>query len=553
MQAHASTRIQYEKNNILEYVLETISRHPDREAVVSGDGRVRMKFREVDARANRLANALRALGVKQGDRVALFQTNRWQYVEQYLALLKIGAVCVPMNFRLKAPEALYILNESGAETLLFEKRYETIFEPTLPYQLAVKNRICTAGQPPAWAMDYEDLLSRSSPEAPPLPSLNLDSILAICFTSGTTGLPKGSISTHRNVMVNFHDTFGRELLARDAVHPRLGRTVSALTVPVYHIAGILMMYAGLCIGATTVIPESFVPAEFLEIVQREQVTLTYLVPVMFFFLLLDPKFKQFDLSSLRVVAYGAMPMDPDLLQRILKEFPPGIRYLDAFGCTECNATNIAKLPEDHDLTGSEEVVARKIRRLKGIGRPLTEGIETRIVDADGNEVPPGVVGEIVSRGDKVTPGYWRNPEKTAQAFDQDGWFHTGDLAWRDEDGYFYFADRAGDMINRGGENIFPIEVERVLAQHPAILEAAVFGVPDPAWGQRVVAAVVLKPGESASQEEIIRFCKERLASYKAPSSIRFLPSLPRTFEGGKVKRNVLREEYVRSQAVQPGP
>lgn len=551
MKVDAPASIRYEKSNILEYVLETIARYPDREAVVSGDGRVRMTFRDVEARANRLANALGALGVKRGDRVALFQNNRWQYVEQYLALLKIGAVCVPMNFRLKAPEALYILNESGAETLLFEERYEKIFEPTLPYQLAVKNRICTVGQPPAWALGYEDLLRRSSSDAPPIPDLDLDSILAICFTSGTTGLPKGAISTHRNVMVNFHDRFGKELLARDAVHPRLGRVVSALTVPVYHIAGILMMYAGLCIGATTVIPESFVPADFLEIVQREQVTLTYLVPVMFFFLLLDPKFRQYDLNSLRVVVYGAMPMDPELLQRILKEFPPGIRYLDAFGCTECNATNIAKLPEDHDLTGPPDEVEKKIRRLKGIGRPLTEGIETRIVDANGNEVPPGVVGEIVSRGDKVTPGYWRNPEKTAKAFDRDGWFHTGDLAWRDEDGYYYFADRAGDMINRGGENIFPIEVERVLAQHPAILEVAVFGVPDPAWGQRVVAAVVLRPGASASQEEIIRFCKERLASYKAPSSVRFVSSLPRTFEGGKVKRNVLREEYVRSLETEP--
>jgi len=552
MQASPYVPITYEKRNVLEHVLETIGRYPDRCAVVSGDGKVRLTFREVDARANRLANALAALGVKKGDRVAIFQTNRWQYVEQYLAILKLGAVCVPMNFRLRSPEALFILNESGAQTLLFEERYRPVFEPTLPYQLPMKNRICTVGATPEWAMDYEQLLSRSIEADPPAVDLDLDSILAICFTSGTTGLPKGSISTHRNVLVNFYDSFGKELLSKQAAHPELGHVISALNVPVYHIAGILMLYAGMSIGATTVIPEAFVPEHFLQIVEREKVTMTYLVPVMFFFLLMDPKFGEYDLTSLRFVAYGAMPMDPELLKEILKRFPPGIRYMDAFGCTECNATNVAKMPEDHDLSGSEEEVRKKLKRLRGIGRPLTEGIETRIVDPGGNEVPPGAVGEVVCRGDKVTPGYWRNPEKTQEAFDKNGWFHTGDLAYRDEDGYVYFADRSGDMINRGGENIFPIEVERVLSQHPKVAEVAVFGVPDPAWGQRVMAAVVPRPGQSTTDEEIIGFCKERLASYKAPSSVLFQESLPRTFEGGKVKRNALREEYIRKQRRESG-
>ncbi len=539
--------IHYEKKNVLEHVLDTIDRFPERCAVASGDGKVRLSYREVNARANRLAHALKGLGVRKGDRVAIFQNNRWQYVEQYLAILKLGAICVPMNFRLKAPEALFILNESGAETLLFEERYHGVFEPTLPYQLAVKNRICTAGRTPAWAMDYEALLAASTEENPPPVDLNLDSILSICFTSGTTGLPKGSITTHRNGMVNFYDTFGKKLVAEYARHPELGHVVSAMNVPVYHIAGIFMLYCGMAIGATTVIPEAFLPETFMQIVEREQVTMTYLVPIMFYFILVDPSFGKYDLSSLRFVPYGAMPMAPDLLQNILKEFPPGIKYMDAFGCTECNATNIAKFPEDHDLSGPEEEVSKKLKHLQGIGRPLTEGIETRIVDKDGREVPPGTVGEVVCRGDKVTQGYWRNPEKTAEAFDEQGWFHTGDLAYRDEDGYFYFADRAGDMINRGGENIFPVEVERVLGQHPKIAEVAVFGVPDPAWGKKVMAAAVLHPGQSATEEEIISFCKEHIASYKAPSSVLFRDALPRTFEGGKVKRNVLREEYIRQQ------
>jgi len=389
------TPIHYEKKNVLEHVLETIEKFPGRCAVVSGDGKVRLSYAQMNARANRLANALAELGVKKGDRVAIFQTNRWQYVEQYLAVLKLGAVCVPMNFRLKSPEALFILNESGARILLFEERYQPVFEPTLPYQLAVKNRICTVGQTPGWAMNCEEMLARSSEADPPAVDLDLDSILSICFTSGTTGLPKGSITTHRNALVNFYDSFGRKMVTEHGVHPELGYLVSAMNVPVYHIAGILMLYLGMSVGATTVIPEAFLPETFMQIVEREKVTVTYLVPVMFYFILLDPSFGKYDLSSLRFVPYGAMPMAPDLLQKILEAFPPGIRYMDAFGCTECNATSVAKFPEDHDLSGTEEEVRKKRRRLQGIGRPLTEGIETTIVGPDGKEVPPGTVGELV--------------------------------------------------------------------------------------------------------------------------------------------------------------
>jgi len=266
---------------------------------------------------------------------------------------------------------------------------------------------------------------------------------------------------------------------------------------------------------------------------------------MFAMILDDPAFKKERVLSLRFVPYGAMPMHPDLLKRIMASFPSHIKFMDAFGCTECNAANIAKMPEDHGLTGTEEEIRKKTERLKGIGRPLNIGIETRIVDEDGNETPPGVIGEIVSRGQKVTPGYWRNQERTEESLDKDGWFHTGDMGWRDEDGYYYFADRQKDMINRGGENIYPMEVERVLLLHSKVKEAAVFGVPDPKWGHVVHAAIVLKEGESLQEDDIVRFCKERLASYKCPSSFHFVKELPRSFEGGKVLRRVLRDKFSR--------
>ncbi|MFO7963854.1 MAG: class I adenylate-forming enzyme family protein [Desulfobacterales bacterium] len=538
--------VTYEKNNILEHVKESIARFPDRELVISGDGSIRKTYRQVNERANRLARLLQRYGVKKGDRVALFENNRWQYFEQYLAILKLGAICVPMNFRLKSSEALFILNQSGAVVLLFEERYTPIFEPILPEMEHVKHFLCTAGTVPDWAGDYERLLAESSPEDLPAPDLGLDDICAICYTSGTTGLPKGSIATHRNIMVNFYSTEMGEGFD-DPIYSENepGYPVFLNIVPLYHIAGIISTYAVMSSGAAMVLPDAFTPKLFMETVQREKVSITYLVPTMFHMILEDPDFKKYDLTSLKSIGYGAMPMNDALLQRILREFPPDIRYSDNFGCTECNATSIAKRPEDHDLSGEAKEVEKKLKRLKGVGVAMSFGIETRIVDEHNQEVGPGEVGEIVCRGDKVTPGYWQNPEATAKAIDGEGWFHTGDMGWKDEDGFFYFADRAKDMINRGGENIYPMEVERVIAKHPKVMDVAVYGGADPKWGHIVAAAVVLRPGETLAEEELISFCKADLASYKVPTFIDFVDSLPRTFEGGKVKRNVLREEFAK--------
>lgn len=544
MASSSYAEVTYEKNNILEHVLESVAEFPDRELIISGDGTIRKTYRQVNERANRLAHVLKESGVQKGDRVALFENNRWQYFEQYLAILKLGAICVPMNFRLKSSEALFILNQSGAVVLLFEERYIPIFEPILSKIECVKHLFCTAGEVPAWAKDYESLLAQAPPEDPPAPDLGLDDICAICYTSGTTGLPKGSIATHRNIMVNFYSKEMGEGFDDPAyAESPPGYPVFLNIVPLYHIAGIISTYAVMASGAAMVLPDAFTPKAFMETVERERVSITYLVPTMFHMILEDPDFGKYDLTSLKSIGYGAMPMNDALLKRILKEFPSGIQYSDNFGCTECNATSIAKRPEDHDLSGDASEVEKKLARLKGVGVAMTFGIETRIVDENNQEVGPGVVGEIACRGDKVTPGYWQNPEATAKAIDSQGWFHTGDMGWKDEEGFFYFADRAKDMINRGGENIYPMEVERVIAGHPKVMDVAVYGGADPKWGQIVAAAVVLRPGETLSDDELVSFCKSDLASYKVPSVIDFVDSLPRTFEGGKVKRNVLREAF----------
>jgi len=334
-----------------------------------------------------------------------------------------------------------------------------------------------------------------------------------------------------------------ELMNENYFHPELGYVITLLNVPIYHIGGILSLYLGMSQGTALVISEEFTPETFIERVEREQASVTFLVPTMFAMVLESPEFKKERLNSLRLISYGAMAMSPELLNTILSEFPDHVVYRDAFGCTECNAISTCKMPEDHNLTGDEETVKKRIKRLKGVGRPVKVGIELKIVDDEGEEVSIDVDGEIVCRGEKVTPEYWRNPERTAESFDSDGWFHTGDMAHKDEDGYIYFADRKKDMINRGGENIYPLEVERAILLHPNIMEAAVFGVPDPKWGHVVHAAVVQTAGNAAPPEEITKLCKEKLASYKCPVYIHFLDELPRSFEGGKVLRRVLREQY----------
>jgi acyl-CoA synthetase (AMP-forming)/AMP-acid ligase II len=535
--------VSFKKQNILDHIRETISKYPDREAFISGDGKIRMTYKVIDRRANRLANALIKKGVKQGDRVAIFQTNCCEWAEQFLAILKIGAIVVPLNFRLKGPEALFTITESGAGTIIFDERYLPMFETIRTYLIGIRSYICTRGSSPEWAEEYEELLVSSSPEEVPHVDLNLDSVAAISFTSGTTGLPKGSITTHRNALANLYCPMSNELMNEKYFHPELGYVITLLNVPIYHIGGVLSLYLGMSQGSALIISEEFTPKTFIERVEREQATVTFLVPTMFAMVLESPEFKKERLNSLRLVSYGAMAMSPELLNTILSEYPDHIEYRETFGCTECNSISTCKMPEDHDLTGDDVTMKRKIERLKSVGRSVKVGIELKTVDDQNHEAPPGVDGEIVCRGEKVTPGYWRNQERTAESFDADGWFHTGDMARKDKDGYIYFADRKKDMINRGGENIYPLEVERTILLHPNIMEVAVFGVPDPRWGHVVHAAVVQLAGETITFEEIINLCKKELASYKCPSHIHFIDKLPRSFEGGKVLRRVLREQY----------
>jgi acyl-CoA synthetase (AMP-forming)/AMP-acid ligase II len=314
-----------------------------------------------------------------------------------------------------------------------------------------------------------------------------------------------------------------------------------LTMPLYHVAGIQAMLAATYGGRTLAMMRQFDVDEWLETVQREKANRAMLVPTMLKRVIDHPDFDKYDLSSLKVVTYGAAPMPFEVIKKAI-DVLPGVNFINAFGQTETASTITTLSPEDHIIEGTEEEKEKKLRRLtSSIGRPMSD-IEMKIVGEEGNDLPPGEVGEIIARGPRVMSGYWKDAEKTAKALTKDGWLRTSDMGYMDEEGYFYLAARADDLIIRGGENISPEEVENVLYSHPAVEEAAVIGVPDPEWGQQPRAVVVLKKGNKATPDELIEYCRERLSSFKRPRSVVFIDELPRT-STGKVLKRVLREQY----------
>jgi acyl-CoA synthetase (AMP-forming)/AMP-acid ligase II len=314
-----------------------------------------------------------------------------------------------------------------------------------------------------------------------------------------------------------------------------------LTVPLYHVAGMQAMLAAIYGGRTLVLMRQFEVKEWLETVQREQATRAMLVPTMLKRIIDEPDFPKYDIKSLRIITYGAAPMPFEVIQKAIRVMP-GVKFINAFGQTETASTITTLGPEDHMIEGTEEERQKKLKRLaSSIGRPLPD-VEVRIVDEDGKTLPALGVGEIWARGSRIMTGYWRDEQKTSQVLTPDGWLRTGDLGWKDEEGYIYLTGRADDMIIRGGENISPEEVEDVLYSHPKVEEAAVIGVADPEWGQEPRAIVVLKKGEVATPEEIIEYCRSRLAGFKRPRSVIFTGSLPRN-PMGKVLKRKLREEY----------
>jgi long-chain acyl-CoA synthetase len=502
-----------------DMIEDNARRYPDKTAFIFEDRR--HTFKEVNDRINSLVNALADLGIGRGDRVGILARNCSQYFE-VLGLSKAGRICVPLNYRLVGRELSYLINNSQISALILEREFFDVIASIRHELDGVRSLICLDAEAEDM-LSYEELISAFPADEPP-DEVEPDDPCVLFYTSGTTGRPKGAVHTHRS------------MIAEAAIaHRGLSSDDIVLCVmPFFHVGGTAAhLVPAFFFAATIVIHDRFEERAVLETIEREKVTYAFLVPAMIIRLLESPDLSRWDLSSLHSLGYTGAPMPVEALRKGIASL--GNVFFQELGQTETmNMTVLRK--EDHKLEGS----ARELKRLESVGKPFREG-ELRIVDEQGRDVPVGEVGEIIARSDRIMQGYWRSPEETAKTI-RDGWLHTGDVGKMDEDGYVYLVDRKKDMIISGGENIYSREVEEVLYMHPAVLEAAVVGVPDDMWGESVKAVLVLKQGANVCEEDIIAFCKEHMASYKKPRSVEFWGELPKT-GSGKIKKVDIREPY----------
>lgn len=502
-----------------EVINRNAQTYPDRMAFIFENKHY--TFKQVNQRVNSLINALIYVGVRKGDRVAILAYNCPQYFEVF-GIAKAGRVCVPLNYRSVGRELVYLINNSEVNTVILEKEFLNAILPIRHELNGVRNFICLDAAVENM-VSYEQLISSFPPDEP-VDEVEADDPCVFFYTSGTTGRPKGTIHTNKS------------LLGEIAVVRRgfTSNDIALCVMPFFHVAGsAAYLFPAFASGATTVMLKKFEETLTLETIEREKVTSICLVPTMFIRLLECPSLHNYDLRSLHTINYTGSPMPFEALRRGIGYF--GKIFVQLLGQTETlNLTIFDK--EDHNIEGS----TKEIKRLESVGKPPREG-ELRIVDEQGQDVSMGEVGEIIARSDRLMKGYWKLPKETAETI-KGGWLHTGDIGRMDEDGYIYIVDRKKDMIISGAENIYSREVEEVLYTHPAVLDAAVVGVPDEEWGESVKAVIVLKEGMVATEAEIIDFCKERLASYKKPKSVEFWDSLPKT-PSGKTVKNVIRDRY----------
>jgi acyl-CoA synthetase (AMP-forming)/AMP-acid ligase II len=503
---------------------------PEREAIVF-EGR-RIIFAILQERSNRLANALADMGVGKGDRVAMMDVNTPEMLEAYFACARLDAIFVPLNYRAKSDELSDMLNICEPTVLFVGKRYLSITSEALKHACPVDYVITVEERDGGQWVFYEDVLGAASGDESHFPSAQDSDTTLLLFTAGTTGTPKA-------VMLS-HESFSSYMLSSvEPPDPEAAEERNLLCVPMYHIAGMQGALASVYGGRTTVLMRQFEAETWMQLAQSERATRAGVVPTMLKQVVEHKNFKDYDLSSLKIITYGAAPMPLEVIKRAIKTMP-GVRFINAFGQTETASTITMLPPEDHELSGPPEVIEKKLKRLTSVGNALPD-VEVAVMDEEGRPLPPGQVGEVAARGPRIMQGYWRNEQATKGAF-HGGWLFTGDLGYMDVDGYLYLAGRSKDFIKRGGEMISPEEVEQAMMSHPAVDDAAIIGVPDMDWGERVRALVVKKKGTECSEKELVDYCHQRLASFKRPESVVFVDELPRNALG-KVLKRVLREKY----------
>ncbi len=478
-------------------------------------------YAALDRRANQVAQGLIAADVGLARRIAFLSKNNPPFFELWFGAAKTGAVLVPVNFRLASPEIAFVVNDAEAELLFVGADFYAAVEKVASELKTVRAIIALDGGHPAWP-DYRSWRDSQKAQDPRRPVRAGDCAIQM-YTSGTTGHPKGAQLSHDNLLALLP-------LALDEWGRWHDGDVSLVCMPLFHIGGSGWALVGLYRGVENVLTRDFDPPAILRLIERQRITKAIFVPAMMLFLLQAPQSRDTDFSSLELIVYGASPAPLDLIRRALDVFGCGLGQV--YGLTETTGAITYLPPADHG--------EHAVERMKSCGKPMA-GVEIKVVDAAGNALPPGEVGEVVCRTPQVMLGYWHLDEATRRAI-RGGWFHSGDAGYMDKDGYLYIYDRVKDMIVSGGENIYPAEVESALFGHPAIADVAVIGVPDEQWGEAVKAIVVKKPEARVTVAELIDYARERIAGYKVPRSVDFVAVLPRNPSGKLLKRE-LRKPY----------
>jgi long-chain acyl-CoA synthetase len=493
-------------------------KRPDAAALVY-QGRT-TSYAALDRAASRVANGLVAEGIGPQARVAHLDKSSDIFFELLFGAAKANAVMVSVNWRLAPPEVLHILNDAEAEILFVGEEYFPLIEKIRDELKSVRKIVAFGGRHAAWE-DFASWRDRWPATDPLLPIKPTDTAVQF-YTSGTTGLPKGAELTNANFSW---------MLPLWTEAWRLAPGVPNLVcLPMFHIGGAGWGIAGLFSGATNHVVREFVPAQILEIIQRERLQVMLLVPAMILFLVQAPQIRETDLSSLSLIVYGAAPIPAELLKQALAIFK--CDFQQVYGLTETTGAITILPPKDHDPADAKKLLSCGY---------ANKGTELRIVGEDGSDLPTGQVGEIAVRSPQIMGGYWRLPDATSRAIQGD-WFFTGDAGYLDDKGYLYIYDRVKDMIVSGGENIYPAEIESALFGHPAVADVAVIGVPDERWGEAVKAVVVRKQGADVTAGELLTWARERIAGYKIPKTVEFVEFLPRN-PTGKILKRELRKAY----------